>query len=292
MKKSNLLLIKFYLLSIFFLFISCHNNFTFEKHDLNNVLNETSGLELINSKLVTHNDSGDKSRLFIGNMTDFKFEEVIIKNATNIDWEDICYDGEFLYIADTGNNFANRKNLKIYKTTSDFELIDSISISYASQKKYKKKYKNKYDAEAIISFKSNLILFSKNRANLNCNIYKIPKNKKEISLSPIDQIKFPSLITGADYNEDLELLCLVGYSSDQNLQYLYFVPKFDIPIDENQIFNIILPYNGTQFESVKIISNHQIILTSEDENNDGVPFLLKVNIKSGLFNTGGKFILE
>ena len=297
MKTNNYSYLKITLLSSLITILSvtnCYSQFDFETFKLNKIIDETSGFEFINSKLITHNDSGGMPRIFIFenfNKNNFNLKIFNINNAINNDWEDMCSDNDFLYIADTGNNFGNRKNLKIYKTNKNFKLVDSISISYNSQYNFDSNYINEYDAEAIVSFGSNLLLFSKNRKNETSNIYKIPKNKKKVLLNSVDAINFGSLITGADYNPEIGLLVMSGYSKNLEKQFLYFVPNFKIPISEDNVFKIKLPYENVQFESVKIISNNEIIMTSENESS-GFPFVIKIHIKSGLFNENGAFILD
>lgn len=66
----------------------------------------------------THNDSGDSPRLFAIDGTGRRVGTIAIANATAVDWEDIAsftLDGEsWLLIADVGDNFAVRHNLKLY----------------------------------------------------------------------------------------------------------------------------------------------------------------------------------
>ena len=278
---------------VFLLFVSsCENksSLNYEKIDLHSDLNELSGLEFFDSKLLTHNDSGFDNILFASNLDSIKFKKIKINHTNNIDWEDICLDNKFIYLADVGNNYAFRKDLKIYKISKKFKLVDSIKISYALQNNFENKPKNKFDAEAIISYKNNLILFSKNRIDNESFIYQIPKDVNNISLSPIDKVTFKGLITGADYSEELGLLVLVGYSNNQAEQYIHFIPKFSLPIEKQSIITIKLPFNQSQIEGVKIISNNLIIISSEDETNSK-PFLAKIHIKNGLFNSFGKFKL-
>ena len=278
---------------VFCLLTSCttNNMLSFEKINLDSNLNELSGLEFFNKKIITHNDSGNGNSLFVSDINNINFEEIKINNTNNTDWEDICKDNDYLYIADVGNNYGKRKNLKIYKISRKLELVDSINISYALQNNFQNRFKNKFDAEAIISYKDDLIVFSKNRLDKESFLYKIPKNGKHITLNPFDKIIFKSLITGADYSEELDLLALVGYSQDQKDQFIYFIPKFEIPIDKNNVIRIKLPFNNSQIEGVKIISNNLIIISSEDESNSK-PFLVKIHIKKGLFSETRKFNIK
>ena len=71
-----------------------------------------------------HNDSGDDPRVFSisgeGELIWPPFVErsswdgLPIAVAANVDWEDITSDGEFIYIAETGNNGNARRDLGIY----------------------------------------------------------------------------------------------------------------------------------------------------------------------------------
>ncbi len=77
---------------------------------------ETSGLVFFDNRLITHNDSGGMNALYeINTGTGNISRTVTIQNATNVDWEDICTDNDYIYIGDFGNNNGNRTNLKIYK---------------------------------------------------------------------------------------------------------------------------------------------------------------------------------
>lgn len=276
-------------LRLIILFISfCQNYFVYEKVILSPELNELSGLEIFNNQLISHNDSGSQSIIYVSDKETLNFKEVRLENLTNVDWEDICSDSKNLYIGDFGNNYQNRKDLKIYILNSEYKTTDSISISYEHQVNFERNHKNRFDAEALISFGDDLILFSKNRINYESYIYKIPKKTKEVSLKETNKIRFRGLITGADYNEEMNLLALVGYSNDQEFQYLYLIPDFRIDFNEGDVFTHVLPFYNSQIEGVKIISNNLLLLSSEDENKKE-PFILKVNIPNGLINQSGKF---
>jgi hypothetical protein len=110
---------------------------------------ETSGLETFGDYLITHNDSGDKPKLYILNQNGEKMMEIKLNQLKNKDWEDIAKDSENYYIADTGNNNATRENLKIYILDYDFFLRGEISIKYKSQTTFSKEPINEFDAEAL-----------------------------------------------------------------------------------------------------------------------------------------------
>ena len=43
-----------------------------------------------------------------------KIMEIELNELTHKDWEDIAADSDYFYVADTGNNYATREDLKIY----------------------------------------------------------------------------------------------------------------------------------------------------------------------------------
>ena len=84
-----------------------------------------------------------------------KLEEESVWEIYNNDWEDITADEDFIYIADTGNNFGTRDNLNIIKVKiSDLSVDSKIDIFYSDQDSHfflcLPRPKHKYDAEASI----------------------------------------------------------------------------------------------------------------------------------------------
>jgi len=76
----------------------------------------------------THNDSGDKARIFALDATGKVLAEVGIRGARNVDWEDLARfrrDGkDYLMIADTGDNGGVRRELTLYVIEEPAELVD------------------------------------------------------------------------------------------------------------------------------------------------------------------------
>ena len=96
------------------------------------IINETSGLEILNEVFITHNDSGGEPSLYFFNLdgeiiNSKKLEEESFWEIYNNDWEDITADEDYIYIADTGNNFGTRDNLSIIKVKiADFSVDSKI----------------------------------------------------------------------------------------------------------------------------------------------------------------------
>ncbi|MDG1337736.1 MAG: hypothetical protein P8P23_02760 [Flavobacteriaceae bacterium] len=249
------------------------------------IINETSGLEFYNNNFITHNDSGGEPSLYVFN-EDGEIIETIGLNKNpdfeieNNDWEDITNDNEYLFVADTGNNFGNRDNLNIIRVSkgTDFMVDGIIEISYSDQESFFPRPKHKYDAEAIIVIEDKIALFSKDRENLNTDLYLVDKNRNgsQILTSEVSY-NVNTLITGGDYDEDRNLLALVSYNSNGN-QYLLLFENFKLNNLENNTFKKLkIPLEQAQIEAVKIIDEKTFWVTSEDEG-IGSPFMYKIEI--------------
>jgi len=249
------------------------------------IINETSGLEFYNNNFITHNDSGGEPSLYVFN-EDGEIIETIELNKNpdfeieNNDWEDITNDNEYLFVADTGNNFGNRDNLNIIRVSkgTDFMVDGIIEISYSDQESFFPRPKHKYDAEAIIVIEDKIALFSKDRENLYTDLYLVDKNQNgsQILTSEVSY-DVDTLITGGDFDEDRNLLALVSYNSNGN-QYLLLFENFKLNNLENNTFKKFkIPLEQAQIEAVKIIDEKTFWVTSEDEG-IGSPFMYKIEV--------------
>ena len=248
------------------------------------IINETSGLEILNDVFITHNDSGGEPSLYFFNLSgeiinSIKIEKENFWEIYNNDWEDITADEDYIYIADTGNNFGTRDNLNIIKVKiSDFSIDDKIDIFYSNQDSFFPSSKHKYDAEALLIIEDKIALFSKDRDSLNTDLYLIDESVKEKQeLSSVANFNVNSLITGGDYDSDTGILALVSYSS-RGEQYLILFEDFNI---DNPRYNSFkkyrIPIERAQIESVKIINGNMFWVTSEDEG-IGNPYLYKLEL--------------
>lgn len=79
--------------------------------------------------LWTHNDSGDKAKLYALGLDGQVRATLHLRGARNLDWEDIAIqrhpDGDLILIADTGDNGGLRQELTIYAVREPEELVDA-----------------------------------------------------------------------------------------------------------------------------------------------------------------------
>ena len=249
------------------------------------VINETSGLEILNDVFITHNDSGGKPSLYFFNLkgeiiNSVKLDEESFWQIYNIDWEDVAADEDYIFIADTGNNFGNRDNLNIIKVkTNDFSIDDKIDVAYKDQETFIPRPKHKYDAEALFLIEDKIAILSKDRSNLFTDLYLIDKesSSRQVLESKVTY-DVNSLITGGDYNEELRLLALVSYNS-KGSQYLILFENFSLEnLAEKKFRKIKIPIERAQIEAIKIIDNSTFWITSEDEG-IGSPYMYKVRVE-------------
>ena len=250
------------------------------------IINETSGLEFYNNNFITHNDSGGEPSLYVFNEEGEIIETIgLNKNPDfeieNNDWEDITNDNKYFFVADTGNNFGNRDNLNIIRVSKGSNLmVDGIiKISYSDQESFFPRPKHKYDAEAIIIIDDKIALFSKDRENLNTDLYLVDKdqNGQQILTSKFNYT-VGSLITGGDYNKENSLLALVSYNS-KGEQYLILFENFELNnLENNNFTKYKIPIERAQIEAIKIIDHQTFWITSEDEG-VGSPFMYKIQVK-------------
>ena len=287
-------LIRSYYFIILLIIFSCSNGQKKEEYEnaviletivLPKIINETSGLEIINEVFITHNDSGGEPSLYFFNLNgeiinSIKLEEESFWEIYNNDWEDITADKDYIFIADTGNNFGNRDNLNIIKVkTNDFSIDGKIDITYEDQETFIPRPKHKYDAEALFLIEDKIAVLSKDRSELFTDLYLIDKesNSKQVLESKITY-NVNSLITGGDYNKDMSLLALVSYNS-KGSQFLILFEDFNLEnLADKKFRKFKIPLERAQIEAIKIIDKNTFWVTSEDEGS-GSPFLYKVGVK-------------
>ncbi len=255
--------------------------------NLSDSINETSGLIFYKGKLITHNDSGDEALLYeIDSLNGEITRTVFVANAVNNDWEDICFDKNYIYIGDFGNNAGMRTDLKIYRIEihdyllSDTVFAEAINFAYSDQIDFSNQmYATNFDAEALICIEDSLYIFTKNWLDFKCNVYTLSKNPGNYLINQTDNLITDGLITGADFNTFSNKLILCGHS---------FINPFIVQIEQFQeglfssgnSYKIELEVNESiQIEAISTLSNNQYYLTSE-LNTSGASSLYRLNTES------------
>lgn len=185
-------------------------------------LNETSGLVVLDDQVWTQLDSGNPNALYrVDPANGEVLRMVTVTNATNVDWEDITTDEDWLYIGDHGNNNGNRTNLRVYRVALD-ELLDpgtteiladTIRFAYALQTDFTTANNNNdWDCEAMIAVDDSLFLFSKNWVSGTSYLYALPAEPGDHLAQRRDTLDAQGLITGATYDPGNGAIALVGYA--------------------------------------------------------------------------------
>ncbi len=180
---------------------------------------ETSGLAYFDGKLYTHNDSGRKAQIYqIDEKTGEVIRTVDILNAENRDWEDMDEDTDYVYIADIGNTFGDREDLVIYRVAKpDLEgqseiTAERIEFTYEDHKDLKRVGRSDWDAEAIVAFKDQLLVFTKSWRTETTRAYTIPNTPGMHTARHVGTFTINGLVTGATYNAESDVIYLSGYS--------------------------------------------------------------------------------
>lgn len=244
------------------------------KAELPKEVSETSGLFFHNGRLWTHNDSGGKPILFALDTTNFQVvQKITLSNVKNKDWEDVCTDGETVFVGDFGNNKGSRKNLRIYTfplssipAEGDTSIqADSIRFSFADQTSFeKRKQAHDFDCEAVFATKDYLYLLSKGWETGTTRLYRLSKNRKEQVAEVVNGFDSQGLITGADYDRENRILVLVGYVKSIWKPFLYIIFDFDEAGTELPNHRFEVPQlAGAQIEGICFFDYGRCFVTAE-----------------------------
>lgn len=243
---------------------------------LNANVNESSGLIFLNQKIITHNDSGGLPQLYeIDSITGGINRTIEIDNSSNVDWEDITSDDDYIYIGDFGNNNGARTDLKIYRlsqqdffnTSLNSASVDTIVFSYADQVDFTPTtYSTNFDAEALVAFNDSLYVFTKNWGNNWTNVYALPKTPGIYQVEKLDSINSEGLVTGATLTKEGSSIILCGYSG-----LTPFVMELNQIIGSDFSGStiskyIVVPPTGfsVQIEGITALNDNQYYVTSEE----------------------------
>jgi len=195
--------------------------------DLPPLLKESSGLQYTSSgNIWTIVDSNLAILYCIDSLG--KIKRGIHLNNVNHGWEDLAKDdlGNF-YIGDFGNNFNNRKDLKIYKLPPPDSIKEKvitaeiIEFKYSDQRNFPPALNMKtFDMDAMICFGNSIYLFSKNRTKPftgYTKMYRLPNVPGKHTAELIDSVylgpghMLNTWVTGADISPDKKTLALLTH---------------------------------------------------------------------------------
>lgn len=195
------------------------------------VLKESSALELAGNTLWSLNDGGGAAAIYrIDSVTSTLLQTVTLEGATNKDWEDLAFDGTFLYIGDVGNNFdGSRGNFRIYKVplsaipdyvgnatvTIPSTNIEVINFTYSDQPQpvvATGPNNTEFDCAAMIVDEGKIHLFTKNWLQNKTTHYVINGIAAGTYVAtPLETLATNYLVTAADKAPGKNLIVLLGY---------------------------------------------------------------------------------
>jgi hypothetical protein len=157
-------------------------------------INESSGLAASrrysrDNLLWTQNDSGGKPEIYCVNLRGETVATALLQGATNVDWEDIGIAGDWIYIADTGDNWRRRENVTIYRVREPkldpHKIGQSLeAVPEAMTLKYPD---GAHDCETLLAIASGeVLLVSKNGGP--SRIYKTPRPFRNGATQTLEQV--------------------------------------------------------------------------------------------------------
>jgi hypothetical protein len=259
--------------------------------------NETSGLAYIQNKLFSINDGGNSNEIFeLNPETGEVLRSIKVKNAINIDWEDLAQSDTHLFIGDFGNNGGTRKDLAILKIRiadllANMEVeATRLSFTYSDQTDFSGNGGNhNFDCEAFFFWENSLHLFSKNRLDQKTKHYILDPNSSSTVAMQSGIFDADGLITAASISLEGNII-LLGYQ-DLGLTSKSFVWLFSnysghafFSGKANQI-TLGSPIFLSQTEGIAFVKDGGVFITGERiaVGNQGVPARISKIDFTGLF---------
>jgi hypothetical protein len=278
--------------------------FITEKFELSDIIEETSGLIYFNNRLITHNDAGNEPKLYeIDTITSNINRIVSVTNASNVDWEDLAQDENYIYIGDIGNNNGNRTDLKVYRILKNDYLnstsitADIIHYSYADQSDFTSNPHNtNWDAESLLVWEDQLFIFSKNWIDHKVNLYVLPKIPGTYTANIQSSYNLQGLATSATLTID-NIIYLLAYTESKT-PFFVIISEIDLSVDydlfnkSNQLkyTNILAPGNQTEaicYVNQSITQDH--LFVSSEKESSSPPKLRTIDFKRSVLGLGNSF---
>ncbi len=181
-------------------------------------INESSGLvksRRLNGVFWTHNDSGDRPRIFAVTREGRSIGVVEILNARNVDWEDIAIDDVgFLYLCDIGNNRNRRTDLVVYRVPE----VDPRRVRTATAAaRFPFRYPGlrSPDAEACFFANGAIYILTKEHGADETALYRLDLSRpeREQIVVFVGKTEIAGRVTAADLSPDGSRLALLTYTA-------------------------------------------------------------------------------
>lgn len=253
-----------------------------------NLINQLPPELAENSGLISHggliwyiSDSGNDPEIFgYSREQNSVVKTLSVKGVSNIDWEDITQNDQYVFIGDFGNNAGNRTNLKIIRLDKS-DLLSAtdtivpngiITFRYEDQGDFTPSPEaTPFDCEAFIATSDSLFLFTKDWVTQQTRIYSLSSAPGDYNATFMDQWDVDGLITSAAWSRESNLMILLGYTPAVPFVIVY--NGFDentrgyVDSKRSEFMNFI----GAQTEGIAITENGTIVISSETSLVAGTP---------------------
>lgn len=216
----------------------------------------------------THNDSGGEATLFAVDAGGRLLGTVAVTGARNRDWEDLaagaCPAGACLYIADTGDNDARRRDVELYRVPEPEPGAPATAPAERMTLRYPDRPR---DAEALFVLPDGRIyLITKGRRNP-VELYRVPGAFRAGATATLQRVSSLSAaepgrinqVTGAAATPDGSRVAVRTYTG------LYLFRTADLLAGNEPAANRVdlTPLGEPQGEAVEIRDDGSVFLTSE-----------------------------
>lgn len=239
------------------------------------LLNESSGLTFLDGKLWSFSDSGNPNDIYrIDTVTNTIFQTVDVSNATNVDWEDLASNNDYLFVGDFGNNNGNRQDLKIYRInksaltpTTTSVTASVINFSFSDQTSFVSNPTNhNFDCEAMIFLNDSIHLFSKNWVDFQTKHYVLPNSPGTHVAQLRETLNTGFLVTGASVQQ-YGVISLIGYLKTGTMPvslYVLYDYKNNLFFNGNKRkFDLSTQNVYGQVEGVEFINSSRAFVSNE-----------------------------
>ena len=244
---------------------------------LSDSLLETSGLAQHKGLWYSINDGGNPNQIHQINVQNGHIvSSKVIVNATNEDWEDLCFDDSFCYVGDFGNNNGTRKNLKVLKIPSNtfnqsqFDTVqaETIAFSFADQTQFNSTPNaTTFDVEAFFVWNDSVHVLTKNWVSAYTKHYIFPAKAGVYTVQVKDSLLTDFMVTGACINPANHNIALVGYNATGSgyLMLLWNYQNGSIFSGNKRKINLGGFFTVGQIEAIAFF-NHETLYATNEKN--------------------------